>query len=237
MADTARAVGLAAEVRDLIITRPEIILEDPDVMRALIAAHERTLGGNVVDLRGIAMRRMEARLERLEDTHRGVIAAAYDNLAATNVVHRAILALLDPATFPAFLDALEGPVAAALRVDSARLVLESREAGDPAPARLGGVIRVVEPGFVAAYARAGRAGPPRAVTLRRAVPESASVHGEAAGDIRSEALLRLDLGPGRLPAMLVLGAADPHKFRPAQGTDLLAVFAGVFERQMRRWLG
>ena len=47
----------------------------------------------------------------------------------------------------------------------------------------------------------------------------------------------LDLGKGRLPAMLVMGAQDPHQFRPSQGTDLLVFFAGVFERQMRRWLG
>jgi uncharacterized protein len=34
----------------------------------------------------------------------------------------------------------------------------------------------------------------------------------------------------------VFGSEDPHQFRPAQGTDLLAHFAAVFERVMRRWL-
>jgi uncharacterized protein YigA (DUF484 family) len=234
MADTARAVGLAGEVRDLIITRPELVLEDPDLMAALIAANERAMGGNVVDLRGVAMKRLEARLDRLEATHRSVIAAAYDNLAATNVIHRAILALLEPAAFTGFLAALEGPVAAALRVDSVRLVLESNEGGDPALMRLGGVLCVTEPGYVAAYM--GRTAQRRPVVLRQAIPDEGRVHGDRAADIRSEALMRLDLGPGRLPGMLALGAEDPHKFRPAQGTDLLAVFAGVFERQMRRFL-
>ena len=45
-----------------------------------------------------------------------------------------------------------------------------------------------------------------------------------------------DFGKGRLPGMLVMGAEDPHQFKPAQGTDLLSFFAGVFERTMRRWL-
>jgi hypothetical protein len=36
--------------------------------------------------------------------------------------------------------------------------------------------------------------------------------------------------------MLVLGAEDPHQFKPTQGADLLAFFADVFERVMRRWL-
>ena len=64
------------DLRDVIIAEPEVILEDPDVMAALIAANERAMGANIVDLRGIAMERMEARLDRLEDTHRSVIAAA-----------------------------------------------------------------------------------------------------------------------------------------------------------------
>ena len=65
------------DMRDRILAEPETLLEDRDVMNALIGANERLMGGNVVDLRGIAMERLENRLDRLEDTHRTVIAAAY----------------------------------------------------------------------------------------------------------------------------------------------------------------
>ena len=68
------------------------------------------------------------------------------------------------------------------------------------------------------------------------MPEATGIYGEQASWIRSEALMRLDLGAGRLPGMLAFGAEDPHHFRPSQGTDLLAFFSGVFERVMRRWL-
>ena len=74
-----------------------------DVMRALITANDRAMGGNIVDLRGVAMERLEARLQRLEETHRSVIAAAYENLAGMAQVHRAILAFLEPITFEGFL--------------------------------------------------------------------------------------------------------------------------------------
>ncbi len=86
-------------LRNIILARPERLLEDRDVMNALVAANERAMGANVVDLRGIAMQRLETRLDRLEDTHRSVIAAAYENLAGTNQVHRAILQLLEPQSF------------------------------------------------------------------------------------------------------------------------------------------
>ncbi len=221
-------------LRDSIISRPDMILDDQDLMQALIAANERAMGGNIIDLRGIAMERLESRLDRLEDTHRSVIAAAYENLAGTNQIHRAILRMLDPVEFETFLHDLGGEVAQILRVDAIRLVLETaQEDDDPVVHRLGDVLSVAEPGFVTAYVGEGNERP---VTLRQVRAGTASIFGDRAEFIRSEACLRLDFGPGRLPGLLVMGAEDPHQFTPQQGTDLLAFFGGVFERAMRRWL-
>lgn len=233
----ARTAHIEDALRMKIIADPDVILEDQDVMRALVAANERAMGTNIVDLRGIAMERLEARLDRLEDTHRSVIAAAYENLAGTNQIHRAVLQMLAPADFEAFLKNLGAEVADLLRVDCVRLVLESvQQAEDPALARLSDVLCVAEPGFVQTYMAGTRAGPVRDVTLRQTQPESDAIYGDMADYIRSEALMRLDLGAGRLPGMLVMGAEDPHHFKPNQGTDLLGFFAGVFETSLRRWL-
>jgi len=234
---TPNTVLIDDETRVRIIEKPDVILSDPDVMKALIAANERMMGGNIVDLRGIAMDRMEERLDRLEETHRSVIAAAYDNLAGTNQIHRAILRMLDPTEFEGFLHDLGGEVAQMLRVDFVRLVLESVQDGeDPAIQRFGDVLTVAPAGFVDAYLSKGRGVPDRKVTLRQVQPESDLVYGDKADWIRSEAVLKLRFGDGRLPGMLVMGAEDPHQFSFAQGTDLLAFFAGVFERSMQRWL-
>ena len=197
-------------LREAIITRPDVILDDKDLMHALIAANERAMGGNIVDLRGLAMERLEARLDRLEDTHRSVIAAAYENLAGTNQVHRAILRMLDPLEFEPFLRDLGGE---------------------------GDVLNVAEPGFIDDYLTQGRGGTVRQVTLRQVQDADEEVYGDDGNWIRSEACLKLDFGEGRLPGLLVMGAEDPHMFGPQQGTDLLAFFTGGFERAMRRWLG
>ena len=224
-------------LREAIIAQPNVILDDKDVMHALIAANEKTMGANIVDLRGIAMDRLELRLDRLEDTHRSVIAAAYENLAGTNQIHRAILRMLDPVEFESFLSDLRGEVAEILRVDAVRLVLETEQVEtDPSLSRLGDVLSIMAPGFCDEYLSGHTAGNARPVVLRQVQGGEHALFGDKSDFIRSEACLRLDFGPGRLPGLLLLGAEDPHMFGPQQGTDLLIFFAGVFERVMRRWL-
>ncbi|MDH3262815.1 MAG: DUF484 family protein [Paracoccaceae bacterium] len=214
-------------LREKILKAPEVVLEDREVMRALVGANDRAMGPNVVDMRGLAMDRLEGRLGRLEETHASVISAAYDSFAGMQAVHRAVLGLLDAESFEAFLAWLEGPCADCLRVDAMRLVLESRE--EAPPGALPEVIALAEDGFVAAYGGRGRA-----VRLRQVEPGEAVLYGGA--EVCSEAIIALDLGEGRRPAMLVLGAAVPAQFRPGQATDLLAFFGGVVERALRRWL-
>lgn len=224
-------------LREAIISQPDVILDDKDVMNALIAANERSMGANIVDLRGIAMDRMETRLDRLEDTHRSVIAAAYENLAGTNQIHRAILRMLDPVDFEPFLQDLGGEVAEILRVDAVRLVLETAQGDEGLTlSGLSDVLTVADPGYVEGYVTQARGGAARQVTLRQVESGSEKLYGENAARIRSEACLTLDFGANRLPGLLLLGAEDPNMFGPQQGTDLLVFFTGVFERIMRRWL-
>lgn len=217
-----------------ILARPDVVLDDIDVMRRLVEACQGPVAAdNVIDLRALAMDRLETRLLQLEETHQAVIAAAYENVASTHQIQRAVLRLLEETGFEGFLGALGDEVAQILKIASVRLVLESpQDAREPALRRVSDVVTVAAPGAVAA-AMQGNAG--RQVVLRDRVADS-GLHGAKAAVVRSEALLRLDLGDGRLPGMLVLGSAEADQFRPGQGTDLLAFFAASFERLLRRWL-
>lgn len=235
-AGQAGHIGLTEEVRDRILSDPAMLLEDAEIMQALVAANDRARGENIVDLRGIAMRRLEGRLDRLEETHRSVIAAAYENLAGMNLVHRAVLELLEPLTFDAFLARLAGPVKQVLRVDSLHLILETRQGEDGALSALPPPVLVVEAGSIDRFLGARDDQPAERVVLRLTAPGDAALHGEDAARIRSEAGLRLDLGPGRLPGLLLLGAQEARQFRPQQGTDLLRFLGHCFELCMRRWL-
>lgn len=237
MTGKTEPAGIDDALRAEILARPDAILADRDLMRALVDADETALGHNVVDIRGIAIQRLEARLGRLEDTHRGVLAAAYENLVGTTQVHRAVLRLLEPTEFDAFLRCLGRDVADILRVERIRLVLEShRDDFGPLVRRLGGVLQVAEPGFVDDYMTHGRGGTARPVVLRDVRAGEGGLYGRDAERIGSEAVIRLELGQNRLPGLLGLGASDAQQFTPNQGTDLLEFFGGAFERAMQRWL-
>ena len=153
--------------RGQILDDPGMILEDRDVMSALIKPSREDR--KVVDLRGVMVDRLEERLDRLEDTHRNVVAAAYENLAGTNQIHRAVLAILDPTNFDDFLSALGSEVAANLSIDVIRLCLESPSSrngqplGPPGPFR--NLVIGLQPGGCDHYISDSRQTTTRKITL------------------------------------------------------------------------
>ncbi len=240
-ANSEHEAGLPTALRQRILADPGLVLDDEEVMTALLTATDLCHGLNVVDLRDVALARLEERHARMVETHRMVLAAAYENIAGTRRIQRAILALLEPLDFTTFITSLGTGIAATLGVESVRLVLESSAAGsdgDPLTdlSSISETVRIMPPGSVEAEMTGGRNVHPGPIVLRQLASAHEALHGQKAEWIKSEALIRLDLGAGRLPAMLVLGAEDPHKFRPGQGTELLEFFGKAFERILRRWL-
>ncbi|MFV0294036.1 MAG: DUF484 domain-containing protein [Paracoccus sp. (in: a-proteobacteria)] len=224
--------ALTPEQRQALLDDPSAILMDRDLMRAIVGAHEDGVGANVIDIRGRAMTALEARLDRLETAHETVISAAYENQSGMNTVHRAVLSLLEPADFDGFLDNLQGNLADILRVDTLVLIMETAtKEGTP---ELGGPLTMVPPGTVAKCIAGGRRGQSSGeVILRRIVAATTGLHG---GPAASEALIPLDLGPDRMPAMLLMGSDEPGRFSAAQGTDLLRFFGQAFRLTLLRWL-
>jgi len=224
-------------IRSLILADPELVLSDDMVMRALLGATAKG-ARNIVDLRDKLVERLEQRLDRLVHTNRSVIAAAYENVAGTHQVHRAILALLDTPDLGAFLRRLTREVPAMVGVQEARVCLEA-DVDDIRPADslgegLDGRVLLAPEGTVAEYLMLEGDLEPGPVVLRPCGEEAEILFGRLTR-ARSEALLRLDLAGAA--GLLAFGAADPDRFGPEQGVDLLTFFAGVVERLLTARLG
>jgi len=230
----------AEKFRQLILDDPNLVLEDELIMSALLDADGGGGSRNVVDLRSKLVDRLEGRLARLEHTHRTVIAAAYENLAGTSQVHRAVLALLEQPNFTEFLTTLTGEVCDILGIDVMKLCLETdadhtgQFLGPEGPAQA--LVVGIPRGGAQAYLTDGHDRPARKVTLRRATGLADDIYGASEIWVQSEAVLKIDLGEGKSAAMLALGSEDPQRFNPEQGTDLLNFFNGALERMLRRWL-
>lgn len=212
---------LDPETRDRLLADPGAILADPDLMRALVAAREAEIGANVIDIRGRAMQVLETRLQRLESTHESVIAAAYDNQSGMAVIHRAVLGLLETGDLADLAAALQTGIAPLLRIETLRLLVEEEP-----PLTLPPEVAMVPPGTLERILGAGRRAPRGDdIVLRAALVVTRPLHGRT---VASEALLPVDLGPGRPRAVLMMGSAEADRFLPAHGTDLLRFFGQVF---------
>ncbi|MEM8572250.1 MAG: DUF484 family protein [Pseudomonadota bacterium] len=228
------------DLKERILSDPGVILDDPDMIRGLLDADPSFRGRQVVDLRSVLVGRLEQKIGHLEDTHREVLAAAYDNVAGTNQVHKACLALLDAADFAGFLNVMVDDLPQILSVDIVRLGLEAPGAvagkGLGPEGNLNRVVIAMPQDGVGTYITHGRGLGPRQITLRQLAKASPELYGDAAAQIRSEAAVRLDLGAERRPGLLLFGSNEKKRFHRDQGTDLLTFFCGVFERTLRRWI-
>ena len=229
------------QVRQQILEDPAMVLEDQDVIRALIGARASTASDrNVVDIGGVLISRLEDRLDRLEGTHRDVVAAAYENLAGTQQIHRAVLALLHARDFSSFLWTMTEKLKSILTLDAVCLCVEADEAEPGTPLGPEGPYRDAILSFprdgAAAYCGQEAFWPGRRVILRETTEASAIVFGEAGGTIRSEAILKVEVGTVGVPMLLVLGSQLPERFHPDQATDLLTFLALAFEAVVETWL-
>ena len=114
-------------LREIIIKNPELVLSDTEVMRALVAANDKLRGENIIDLRTAAMKSLETKLYNLENTHKSVIAAAYDNLTGMQQINRAVLKILEPKDFKGFIKVTSGEMVEIMKIDYACLILETKQ--------------------------------------------------------------------------------------------------------------
>lgn len=227
-------------IRQTILDDPAVVLDDKDLVRALLGAETEPQGRNIVDLRGVLIDRLENQLGLLEHTHRDVVAAAYENLAGTHQIHRAVLAIVSPTDFDGFLTAVAEEVVRIMTLDAVRLCFEGDDviAGEPLgprDARRNLIVGLPRDGAMAYCGGPGADGG-KPVMLRSTTRASGLIFRDQATPILSEAILKLDLGEDKLPGLLVLGSADPSRFNRDQGTDLLAFFGAVFSTVMKKWL-
>ena len=208
-------------------------------MRALISASSNNAPTNVIDLKSAVLKRLEGHVDKIEGQNSNIISAAYKNISTTTKVHSAILEALEPKTFTEFLNFLKTDWANSLGIDVARLCLEAPSISkDDIPqlkTEFGPSVIFLQEGEIDHYITLGQDNDPRSVTLRQIRKGASNIYSNIAPELRSEALMKLDLGQGNSPGLLLLGSINPDQFLPNMGTDLFVFYGSIFEKVMQRW--
>lgn len=218
-----------AQVLAFLQANPDFLRAHPALF-AVLAPPAREMGDGVVDMQHAMIRQLQDDHRKHRQTYKELIATTRGNLVSQNRVHAAVLALLAANSFEHLIEIVTTDLAVHLDVDVVTLCVESDGSSRPS---LRDGLRVIEPGTVDALLGEGKA------CALRPCPEGhgeESVFGGGATLVKSEALLRLDIGSSAPVGLLAIGARSDRRFHPGQGTELLCFLAKVTGRTIRSWL-
>lgn len=205
---------------------PEYLSEHPELLEVLVPP-TRWSGDSVVDMQGLMVERMRDVTDQLRDSATGLIETARTNMMVQTRTHAAVLALLAAEGLEKLAHVICFDLPLLLDIDVVSINLEKQGANDDA----GGDIRFLPADVIDEIL----GGPDQQVRLDDHIRDDGTIFGEAAGLVRSAALVRLDLAPALPPGVLAMGTRRVGTFNPAQGADLLNFLARVVEHSLRRW--
>jgi uncharacterized protein YigA (DUF484 family) len=207
---------------------PDFLERHPDALR-LLRAPTRDLGDGVLDFQHFMLERLRLDFARLQDERKSLIATSRGNLASQCRVHKAVLAMLRASSFEHLLQIVTTDLAVLIDVDVITLGVESA-ASPTARLPLHG-IHLLRSGTVDKLL-----GPNRDVLLCTDIQGDPGLFGEAAGLVRSQALLRLSFSRSAPMGLMCIGTRSADTFQPGLGTELLNFLARTIEITIAQWL-
>lgn len=182
--------------------------------------------GRVISFEEGAVARLRDRLGKAETARADLLAFARGHSGAVASIHQAVLRALEAASLDELLGIVTGEWPDILGLDSVVLALVVGEQAFRADRN--GVQLIARPIVNRAMQSRG------AVELRN-VERGHPLFGDAAGDVRSEALVRID-SPSPLPyGLLVLGQHGAQSPETPHGADLLLFLGASLAAMIRTW--
>ena len=227
------------KLREEILANAHEILNDETLLRALIKASDKNLGNKIVDLRSVAMKKMDGELKKLKRSNQQVIATAYENLVGMNQVHQVVLKSLEQNNFDEFITNLNTEVCDILRVDCIRLGLETHSSLQNAKKydpKFSELLDLYPVNFVNTYISQGENNITNDVVLRPTPKGSEQMYGKLSKNLKSEGCIKLKIGNEKIIGILALASKEREKFTAKQGVELLKFMGSVFERRISHWL-
>ena len=227
------------KLREEILAKAHEILNDETLLRALIEASDKNLGNKIVDLRSVAMKKMDGEVKKLKRSNQQVIATAYENLVGMKQVHQVVLKTLEQNNFDEFITNLNTEVCDILRVDCIRLGFETHSSFQNTKKyeqKFLESLDLYNVNFDNTNISQGEYNSSDEVVLRPTPKGSEQLYGKLSKNLKSEGCIKLHLGNEKIIGILALASKEREKFTAQQGVELLKFMGSVFERRISHWL-
>ena len=227
------------KLREEILAKAHEILNDETSLRALIEASDKNLGNKIVDIRSVAIKKMDGELKKLKRSNQQVIATAYENLVSMKQVHQVVLKSLEHNNFNEFIKKLNTEACDILRVDCIRLGLESHSSlqnSKDYSSNLSELLDIYPVNFVDTYISQGENNSTNDFVLRPTPKGSDQLYGKHYKNLKSEGCIKLRICNEKITGILALASNEREKFTAQQGVELLKFLGSVFERRISHWL-
>ncbi len=217
---------MPGDVRDYLLEHPDFLIDNNDLLSALVPPVERR-GEGVQDFQRYMLARLQDNFTAIKDEHDDLMQLMQEQLQRQNRINAAILSLMDAPSFESTLNYIANEMAVAMDQEAVGLFIE---AGQQLKAGTYSGLQVVPKGFVDEWL-AGR--DVELAEQTRPVPE---LFGDSAPRVRSQALVRLCLGGEFPPGLLALGHREAMYYATGLATEQVECLGGVVERCLRKWL-
>lgn len=206
---------------------PRFLQDNPEVCEFLLPPQAEG-GKGIVDFQAYMIQRLKDDKQDVIDSARELVETSRSNMNNLTRIQRAVLLLLEAHNFEDFIRTITLDFAALLDVDIVALVVETDDNVIPHVDMAG--VRLVSAGTIDLLMR------DQAIALESAMHGLEQLYGGGATLVKSQALMRLNIGVNTPPALLAFGSRDPELFYAGQGTEMISFLGQVVERCFRSWL-
>lgn len=216
----------ADEVRAYLLEHPEFMEDNWSVLQALVP-DEVGADDSVQDFQRYRLAKLQDDYIALKAENEDLMDLMQEQLQRQNRINEAVSSLLDAKDFFSTIRLVAHDFPTLLDQEAVGFFLEAGgwlDQGDYDG------LRVVQPGLVGRWLNG------RDIALEEVESALPDLFGDKAKDVRSQALIRINIRDGLPPGLLALGHCDPMHYATGLATEQVEFLGGVIERCLRKWL-
>lgn len=206
---------------------PDFLQNNPDACNLLIPPSEKS-GKTIADFQAYMIKRLKDDKEDIIEEARELVETSRTNMSNQARIHQAVLLLLEAQNFEDFIRTITLDFLSLLNLDIISLLVEAE----------GGIIPHIDISGVRAVGNGAidRIMGEQNIVLESHIMGRDEIYGGGAGLVKSQMLVRLDIGECAPSVLIAFGSRVPETFQPRQGVELVAFLGCVIERCLYSWL-